>query len=328
MEVSLSPSLSLPTPQEVLCCEFSPFEWSQELVALATATQLHVYQLNLDEETISHKHLWCCDLEAESSAIGWSCHTDVNATPPHLALLLAGADHAINLLATDLVTSSLSEMVQHVATVNSVACNASGVCGSAADDQCVRVWRVAEGGREPEWQTSVMLAHPGQSIKFHPEDPDLLLVGEITGTVRIYRINHSQDGSVAPVLTADWSARVPSPMLDADWCLQDAALLATAGPGGVTLLAFDPATRGVTPSHRAVSAANAGSVRVAISRHSSRLVATLSADCCLTVMQHATNTVPLTARLPAASGLSWHLTRPLVAVGCDRKLLLWRLNRV
>ena len=51
--------------------------------------------------------------------------------------------------------------MQHVATVNSVACNASGVCGSAADDQCVRVWRVAEGGREPEWQTSVMLAHPG-----------------------------------------------------------------------------------------------------------------------------------------------------------------------
>ena len=83
-------------------------------------------------------------------------------------------------------------------------------------------------------------------MKFHPENPHLLLVCEVTGTLRMYRISQSDDDISETLLTADWSVRCPSPTLDADWSLCDPDLLLAAGPTGVIIFNTDNHGRYIT----------------------------------------------------------------------------------
>lgn len=48
MEVNVEPSISIPTRSEVICVEFSPFEWSQNLVAVVMPNAISIYSLKLE----------------------------------------------------------------------------------------------------------------------------------------------------------------------------------------------------------------------------------------------------------------------------------------
>lgn len=73
-------------------------------------------------------------------------------------------------------------------------------------------------------------------MRFHPEDPSLVMVSEVSGTVRLYRISQSEEDSAQLGLTADWSVRCPAPLLDADWSVADPDLIVAASSAGVSLI--------------------------------------------------------------------------------------------
>jgi len=356
MEVSLPPTLRVPTRQEVLCVEFCPHAWAEELLAVALPTALEVYSVTVEEETgaLEHRLVSSCAMEAEAVGLAWSPRTSLHASPPCLRLLVATADHTVLLLTSDLQQWACEEVCRHSAAINSVAVSADGVAASVGDDLLLRVWR--DGGREGqggeggegsegeegdgmegdekreggEWRTSIFLRQPGQCVKFHPNFPNSVLVLEVSGTLRMYRLSQSEDeeDDTDVQLSADWSARVPAPCLDADWSLADHERMVTAGPSGVTVLTVE-AARSTSARPLPCAAHSAGVVRAALSRHRPALLAALTPACLLTLTPAAPLPRPPAAhQLPACGGLSWHLSRPVLAAGADRSLCIWRLNKL
>ena len=69
--------------------------------------------------------------------------SNASATPPPQINIsqeaLQGLASTVYELLKDSMGKTMQDMVQHTASVNSVACNASGVCASVSDDQCIRV---------------------------------------------------------------------------------------------------------------------------------------------------------------------------------------------
>uniref|UniRef100_A0A2P2I291 Nucleoporin Nup37-like n=1 Tax=Hirondellea gigas TaxID=1518452 RepID=A0A2P2I291_9CRUS len=349
MEVCVEPTLSIRTNSEVVCVEFSPYEWSKSLLAVAFPNAISLYSLKLKEESENGKtelSLLCeSHLEGEVCAMAWSPQTSLHASPPLLKLLLATTDDSVIEFTTDLKTTNVKEVFQHSSSINSVAysglCSSSSqlpsLCASVGDDQLLRVWQEDSdedstnddgGDGAGGWSDSIMLMEPGQTVRFHPENPSLLLVCEISGTLRLYRISQSQDDSGQPMLTADWSVRCPAPMLDADWSLCDPNLLVAACPAGVYIINVDNNGSARKRLRTVGSSGSSSVVTVRAARSTAALVAAVTADNTLSVMHLTANRIPLVAHLKAVSGISWHLEQPYLAVGSDRRLLLWRVDHV
>lgn len=362
MEVCVEPTLSIATPSEVVCLEFAPYEWCKSLLAVALPNVVNIYSIKFQEEVESGKaefSLLCASqVEGECCAMAWSPQSALRAVPPSLKLMLATVGDAVIELSTDLKTTSVREVFRHTSCINSIAFSCINsestlmtLCASVGDDQLLRVWeestgqpskeRGIDGSVEEEelsgpvsggWSESIMLMEPGQSVRFHPEDPSQLLVCEVSGTLRLYRITTSSADDSGPqsALTAEWSVRCPSPALDADWSLCDPDLLLAAGPAGVTIINMD-GNGSVRKRVRAVGGGEGGSsavvcVRGARSTHA--LAAAVTPDNTVTVVHTTASRIPLAAHLKCVSGISWHLELPYLAVGSDRRVLLWRVDHV
>ncbi|KAK7076886.1 hypothetical protein SK128_012755 [Halocaridina rubra] len=63
-------------------------------------------------------------------------------------------------------------------------------------------------------------------VCFHPEDPDLLLVSEKVGVLRVYSVERG---------CSTLFLRCHGPLLDADWSILDPALIVAAGSKGLTV---------------------------------------------------------------------------------------------
>lgn len=45
MEISLEPTINVLTNSEIVCVEFSPYEWSKNLLAVALSNAINIYSL-------------------------------------------------------------------------------------------------------------------------------------------------------------------------------------------------------------------------------------------------------------------------------------------
>ncbi|XP_018025542.1 nucleoporin Nup37 [Hyalella azteca] len=365
MEVSVEPTLSVSTNSEILCVEFSPYEWSKNLIAVALTNAINIYSVQLQEEKENGEtecKLLCeSQVEGECMHMAWSPSTSLHSSPPSLKLLLATNDDVIIEFTTDLKSSFEKELFRHSNCINSLAC--SGISStsllptlwaSVGDDQLLRVWsepeersdnasetaleNSAEASLVSGWSESITLLEPGQSVKFHPEDSSLVLVCEVSGTLRLYRITPSEEDSCQLVVTAEWSVRCPAPLLDADWSLVDPDLIMAACSAGVALI--NVSSNGsarksmlvLSGSHKNSLSSGygggRGAVKVRGARNSPALVAAVTASNSVTVLHATASRIPLTAHLKAVGGISWHLELPYLSVGSDRRLLLWRVDKI
>ncbi|KAF2362345.1 WD40-repeat-containing domain [Trinorchestia longiramus] len=366
MEVSVEPTLSVATNSEIVCVEFSPYEWSKNLLAVALSNAINIYSVHLQEEKENGEtdcKLLCeSQVEGECLHMAWSPHTSLHSSPPVVRLLLATSDDVIIEFSTDLKSTFVKELFRHSNCINSLTCsglNSSSLFptlwASVGDDQLMRVWAEAKEDTTSDddtpasvsmevqqnqksfagWSESIMLLEPGQAVRFHPEDSSMVLVCEVSGTLRLYRISQSEDDSSQLILTADWSVRCPAPLLDADWSLADPDLIIAACSAGVALINMNSngSTRKsmlvLSGSHKNTpSSGGTGAVGVRGARNTPTLVAAVTASNTVTVLHTTASRIPLTAHLKAVGGISWHLELPYLGVGSDRRLLLWRVDRV
>ncbi|CAG2055412.1 unnamed protein product [Timema podura] len=149
---SISPSHIINIADEVIKAEFSPFEWSQNLLCIALPNKIIVASIRFPEddeeldadpeylelEKFSQKH--------RTLAIAWSPETSLNVFPKTVAFCSAASDHKLRLYNSDLaVNSTVQELRGHTDYINAVAYDPYGeYVVSTSDDHTCRVWSLKE----------------------------------------------------------------------------------------------------------------------------------------------------------------------------------------
>lgn len=227
MEVNVAPTLSVATKCQVISCKFSPFEWSSNLLAVAFQSSIAVYTIKFKEdgEGIEEcKSVFEWHITSSPVTLAWSPNATLRSNPRCLQVSVATADNTVMQLTSDLGDSNtIQELLSHNDFINSITYNSEKFIASTGDDLTARVWNSTSGNVIAKF----LLTSPGMVVRFHPEDYDLLMVGEKNGVLRIYSIAKS---------CSTLFLRCPGgPLLDADWSIPDPALLVAAGAKGLTV---------------------------------------------------------------------------------------------
>ncbi|XP_045599522.1 nucleoporin Nup37 [Procambarus clarkii] len=319
MEVNVDPAISISTRSQVLCVEFSPFEWSRALLAVGLPTSVAVYSFKFKEEGDDSneecEQVWEWHVSSQPVSMAWSPSSTLRAASCCLQLAVASADNKVMQLSSDLgETNTVQDILSHSDFVNSVTYNGdSGTfVASTGDDLTARVWESSSQMQIAKF----LLTSPGMVVCFHPEDPDLLLVAEKKGVLRVYSVNSG---------CSTLFLRCPGPLLSADWSIPDPAYIVAAGAKGLTVWNVSS----LQPHSDAVEVGGGERVlSVQVCRSTPGLVATHASPHVVRVTHLHSNKVPIAAHLKVVGGMSWHQNLPYLSVGSDRKILIWKIDNV
>jgi len=319
MEVSVDPAFSVDTRACVHTVEFSPFEWSRGLLAVGLPNSIVVYSIKLKEESDESseecEQVWEWHVSSTPVTVAWSPAATLRSAPRCLQVLVGSADNAVRELTSDLSSNNtVQELMSHSDCINSIAYNGENgnLAASTGDDLTLRVWDRSTLAPLIKF----LLTSPGMKVTFHPEDGDLLMVGEKSGVVRVYSV-----GSGCATL----SLRSSGPLLAADWSIPNPSLLVAAGAKGITVWNVS------SPQPRSENIDIGGGEKVldlSVCRSTPGLVATLCPPHTIRVSHIHTNKVPVAVHLKVVGGMSWHQHLPYLAVGSDRRVLFWKVDNI
>ncbi|NXW60043.1 NUP37 protein, partial [Eurystomus gularis] len=181
---------------------------------------------------------------------------------------------------------------------------------SVSDDHTCRVWDL-EGNEKAHF----VLRSPGMSVCWHPEEAFKLMVAEKNGTIRFYDLITQQ-----AILSLECEQ---TPLMSADWCLKNT--LKIGAVAGSDWLMWDMTRSSYPQDKRPVHVDRARLFRW--SRVNENLFATIGYPGKTTtqlLVHHLGHPQPiLTGTAAVGSGLTWHRTLPLCAVGGDHKIFFW-----
>ncbi|XP_005109199.1 nucleoporin Nup37 [Aplysia californica] len=314
---------TIPCEDTVQCVEFSPFEWSYQLLAVGTSSGVSVYSCRFQEEDaevangIEFKRLR--DFPSKSAtplAIAWSPQTSLQVLPKLMSFAVAADDRTLQIFATDMnSTHSVKVLSGHSDYVNALTFdpNEGVLLASTGDDMTCRVWSVSDGTQESIFQ----LTSPGMSVCWHADEPFKLMVAQKDGTIRFLSLHNQQ-----PIMSLSCGQ---SPLMSADWSRHNNLLVGAVC--GSEWLVFNVSVSSLPIERR--PAHNEGGKHFRWSRCHESLLATCGRPGRqLKVFNTRHQQLHVSTSLPISYGLSWHLHLPLVAVGGDRAVHLWTVESI
>ncbi|XP_014204873.1 nucleoporin Nup37 isoform X2 [Copidosoma floridanum] len=288
-----SPSFKLNFEMQIHCVEWSPYEWSEDLICIGLENKIIIASIKFQEEDnqledISYTQLKVFNPEGRVHAIAWSPET------------------------SNLIDESAVEILEgHKNYVNSIAYDGDGeLLASVSDDLTCKLWAIKENR---SCILSFVLTAPGVAVKWHNEEPGKLLVAEKLGIIRMYNVRSQQaimsmDASKVPLMTADWSPNSlkVACLAAGELCLFDVSRPSRAQETktlhleGGTVMKFSPANE--------------------------NLIATIGRpDNNVKVVDIKAKEVQLCSRVRLYGGLTWHQRLQVICAGSDRKLLFWKV---
>jgi len=299
--------------------EFSPYEYSQNLICIALANKIAVGNVKFQEEDddledeLEFQLLREFHHETRVSALAWSPDTSLSVLPKCVSFASAGADYKVRLFTSDLVSShTLQVLCGHTNYVNYVTYEPAGqFLASVSDDHTCKIWNIKE---DNSCTATFFLTSPGMAVCYHREEVGKLLVAEKNGLIHLYNILSHQailslDSGCVPLMSADWS---PSN-----------CLLVAAVAGG-ELLVWDMSRPSLPIDARPVHVEGGQLLR--FSQLSEHYIATVGQSDLQLKVTHVKSKHPaLTALLQLVGGLTWHFRLPYVCAGNDRKLCFWKV---
>jgi len=308
-------SHSLPLPARVTVTEFSPFQWSSNLLALGFHSSLSLIQVTFPEEDPSVNDASLVTLkdihhDTRVVAAAWSPTTNITTAPKVLEVATAGTDHKLRIYNSDcgseLTVRSLEGHSDYINTiVFSPETGEQVVTGS--DDHSIIVWHVASG----EQAARLHFRSPVMGVAWHQGDSGKLAVGEKGGLVSLLNAT-----SLAPILSLSCGA---APLMSLSWSMANSLLLSCAVASDV--LVWD-LSRPSLPSLRKSGLHVEGVRHVRCSNLSDSLIASCGRPGNSLAVSHSKSSqvlVSLGGKV-AQGGLSWHARLPYLAVGGDREL--------
>lgn len=300
--------------------EFNPFESgdSGNLIAYGGSNYVVVGMCTFQEEEtdidgIQYKTLRTFHHGVRVDGIAWSPETKLDALPPVIKFCTSAADMKIRLFTSDLQDKNEYKVLEgHSDFINDLVFHPKEgqEIASVSDDHTCRIWNL-EGK-----QTAHFLLHsPGMSVCWHPEETFKLMVAEKNGTIRFYDLMAQQ-----AILSLQSEQ---TPLMSAHWCLKNTFKVGAVA--GNDWIIWDITRSSYPQETRPVHMDRAHLFRW--SAISENLFATtgypgkMSSQFQIHHLGHAQPV--LIGSIAVGSGLSWHRTLPLCAVGGDHKLLFW-----
>ncbi|KAK9400030.1 nucleoporin Nup37-like [Crotalus adamanteus] len=263
-------------------------------------------------EGIQYKTLRTFQHESRVDAIVWSPETRLDAVPPHIRFCTAAADRKLRLFTSDLRDKNEYKTLEgHSDYINDLVFSPKGQeIASVSDDHTCRVWDL-----EGHLRAYFVLRSPGMSVGWHPEDAFKLMVAEKNGTIRFYDLVTHQ---AILSLTTD-----QTPLMSASWCLKNTFKVGAVA--GNDWFIWDITRSSYPLDKRPVHADRARLFRW--SRVNENLFATTGYPGKMIsqlLVHHLGHPQPiLIGSAPLGSGLTWHKTLPLCAMGGDHKVYFW-----
>ncbi|XP_026282135.1 nucleoporin Nup37 [Frankliniella occidentalis] len=304
---------------QIFQAEFSPYEWSQNLLCIALKDKVVVGTLSVQEEdensqesvefSIIHEFYHVSRVHA----IAWSPDASVSALPKLLSFYTADSDFKVcHFDSTRNGNKFFKTLGSHTDYINALACDPErNYLASVSDDQTCQLWPLKDEGGEV---ILFYLSSPGMSVSWHRQEPSKLLVAEKAGLIHMYNIETqrailSVDAAQVPLMSADWSPSNCSRV----GCVAGSDLIIR----DVTAPSSPVETR---PIHME------GGQLIRFSPTSENHVATIGRSDHQLKVSHVGSSQPiLTAMLQVFGGLSWHYRLPLLCAGSDRKLVIFKV---
>lgn len=319
MDPLVTPTHAIDFTDQIFRVEFSPYEWSQNIICIALANKIAVGNVKFQEEDddledeLEFQLLKEFHHETRVSALAWSPETSLSVLPKCLSFASAGADYKLRLFTSDLVAShTLQVLCGHTNYVNCITYEPEGqFLASVSDDHKCKLWNIKE---DNSCTATFFLTSPGMAVCFHHEEVGKLLVAEKNGIIHLYNILSHQ-----AILSVDSGC---IPLMSADWSPSNSLHVAAIAAG--ELLVWDISRPSLPIDARPVHVEGGQLLR--FSQLSDQYIATVGqADLQLKVTYIKSKHPALTASLQLVGGLTWHFRLPYVCVGNDRKLCFWKV---
>nr|XP_033335091.1 nucleoporin Nup37 [Megalopta genalis]XP_033335092.1 nucleoporin Nup37 [Megalopta genalis]XP_033335093.1 nucleoporin Nup37 [Megalopta genalis]XP_033335094.1 nucleoporin Nup37 [Megalopta genalis] len=304
--------------KQIYCVELSPYEWSQHLICVALAEEIVIGTIKFQEEDetvedIAYSTLRTFRHDTRPHAIAWSPETCLSVVSKVLMFSVAGADFKIRLYCSNMSDSTIWEMEGHKDYVNSICYETEGkILASVSDDHTCKLWAVNEEGR---CISTFYLTSPGMTVRFHPEKPGKLLVGEKNGLIHMYDIQSRQaimslDADIVPLMSIDWGSNP----------------FEIAGIAAGKLLLWDISSKFSLP-HELSPLHIEGGLMVKFSPSYDHLIATIGRpDNLLKVRNVKSDQEILCGQVKLIGGITWHYKLPYICAASDRELRFWRVS--
>ncbi|XP_071451263.1 nucleoporin Nup37 isoform X1 [Hetaerina americana] len=348
MEGFSPPTQKVEFSNQIFAVEFSPYEWSQNLICLGLSTEIIVGVVKfqedqpdeeedksetekcVDDECIEFQPLREFHHETRVQALAWSPDSSIIVMPRLIRFCSAGSDHKLRLINSDLVNSDgVQILTGHTDYINAIAFHPDGhLIASASDDHTCRLWNIEDDGRY-----IFHLDSPAMSVCWHPEEPKKLIVGEKAGRIRLY--NAIEGTAILSVDAGGGGAQTrsltypiqPLPLTSAHWSLSNPQMLAAlvgSGAKGCELVLWDLARPSQPVDARVIHHGVGRCLRFCPS--SDLVVATVCQPGAVLRVTHLRSSHPLlTSNLQVYGGLTWHSRLPYVCAASDRKLCFWKI---
>ncbi|RUS90847.1 hypothetical protein EGW08_001354 [Elysia chlorotica] len=312
----------IPCDGTVQCVEFSPFEWSSQLLAVGTTSSgISVFSCRFQEEdsevknNIEYTRLRDFPLKCNPLCIAWSPQTSLHVLPKTMRNLSIYLTYRLDLdLRLDLDhENQIWILWGHKGFVNALTFDPTEGThlASTGDDLTCRVWNVAEAQQEILYQ----LTSPGMAVAWHGDEPYKLMVAQKDGLIRFFSLHNQQ-----PIQSLSCNQ---SPLLSADWSRHSNLLVGAVC--GSDWLVFDVSSSSLPIERRQAHAEGARLFRW--SRCHESLVATCGRPGRqLKVFNTRHQQEHVNASLKVAYSLTWHLNLPILAVGGDKAVHLWSVK--
>uniref|UniRef100_UPI00398E3365 nucleoporin Nup37 n=1 Tax=Pristiophorus japonicus TaxID=55135 RepID=UPI00398E3365 len=311
---------TVPSEETVHVVEFNPFDscGAGSLVAYGGDNYVVVGSCCFQEEDseikgMEYKTLQTFHRGIRVDAIAWSPETKIDTLTQLLQFCTADSDRKMRLLTSDLKENTTWRVIEgHTDYINDLVFepNNGEQIASVSDDHTCRIWDL-DGNQK----TSFLLHSPGMSLCWHPEEMFKLMVAEKNGIIRFYDLVTLQ-----AILSLDCGQM---PLMSADWCLGNT--IKVGAVAGNDWLIWD-ITRSSYPQEKRPSHLD-GARQFRWSKANENLFATTGypgkMDSQLLVHHLGHPQAIMLGSASVASGLSWHRTLPLCAIGGDHKVSFW-----
>jgi len=348
----------LPASEPIHAVAFNPFEWSATLVAFGGKKSIVVGEVKLAEEGESDKPIEFNRLsefhhDGRVEVIAWSPESSLLTFPKVIKLAVASGDKRLKIIHSDLDdVNRVTFLEGHTDYINAIVFLENGhQVASTGDDLTARVWTLknpsglddssprddpapraapprddpAASAATPEMSAFFPLGSPGVALGWHPDDPAKLMVAERAGVVRFYNVSNQQT-----ILSLDTNATLGllDPLSSADLCPGNPLLVGGVVASSGQRLVWD-VSRSSQPQQPAESASGhpEGGGICAFSLAKPHLLGSVGKiGGQIRVLNIQNGATVFSTSHPSCRGLSWHARLPLLAVGSDKKVVVWKVE--
>ncbi|KAL0268134.1 UNVERIFIED_CONTAM: hypothetical protein PYX00_010195 [Menopon gallinae] len=297
----------------------SPFEWSQNLIALAFRNKIVVgiikFQEDFDdiEQEVEFEPIEEFYNGQRVHALCWSPNASLNKIPKQIEICSANNDFSLRILASDVATKRhiRREIEGHSDYINDCGYDLEGdYLASVSDDLTCKLWSV---NQEFHLLNTFQLTSPGMCLSWRHEDPGKLLVGEKKGIIRLYNVLTLQSLNCVICCSV--------PLTGISWSLNSKMIVILAGGEllvtNINSVSHPMESKMIHPG---------GGYKVALSSSNDNYVATAGRPGNTLKIIHVKNKqAVVSANLEIFGGFGWHYRLPCLCVGNNNKLAIFKI---